>query len=174
MLPDMNDCAWCEVASAYAVHALPEDEVGAAVAHFTSCPICHGELMTLRPVIDSFVSWPTDILRPRVSLQARLARRIAEEAGRPPEFPPIAQGWSAPEWMPAAPGIECRLLANDTQRQRVSMLVRFAPGARFTAHTHAWNEECHLLEGDLWIDERVVCGRLCVQRAGQQAYQRPQ
>jgi hypothetical protein len=55
-----------------------------------------------------------------------------------------------------APGIECKLLATDAERHRVSMLVRLAPGARYPAHTHAGVEELHLLDGQLWIDERKL------------------
>jgi anti-sigma factor ChrR (cupin superfamily) len=55
-----------------------------------------------------------------------------------------------------APGIECKLLATDTERHRVGMLVRLAPGASYPAHTHAGVEELHLLDGELWIDERKL------------------
>jgi anti-sigma factor ChrR (cupin superfamily) len=106
-------------------------------------------------VVDRFVSWPTDVLRPTTSLQARLALRIAEETGTQPVPPPLPQ-WSEPEWEQVAPGIECKLLATDTERHRVSMLVRLAPGARYPAHTHAGVEELHLLDGELWIDERKL------------------
>ena len=95
------------------------------------------------------------ILPPEPSLQERLARRIAEETGRPAVLPPAPQ-WSEPEWEEAAPGISCKLLATDAQRQRVSMLVRLAPGADYPPHTHAGVEELHLLDGELWIDSRKV------------------
>jgi anti-sigma factor ChrR (cupin superfamily) len=36
------------------------------------------------------------------------------------------------------------------------MLVRLAPGASYPAHTHAGLEELHLLDGELWIDERKL------------------
>jgi len=110
-------------------------------------------------VVDRFVAWPTDVLRPTTSLQARLALRIAEETGKEPVLPPARQGeqaWSEPAWEQVAPGIECKLLATDTERHRVSMLVRLAPGARYPAHTHAGVEELHLLDGELWIDERKL------------------
>jgi anti-sigma factor ChrR (cupin superfamily) len=113
------------------------------------------EVESLRPVTDRFVSWPTDVLRPSASLQGRLAQRIAEETGKPPVPPPMPR-WSDPPWEEVAPGIECMLLATDAQRQRVSMLVRLAPGASYPAHTHAGVEELHLLDGELWIDERKL------------------
>ena len=148
-------CEKVELACACALQALPASEVAAAEAHIASCPDCRRELQSLRPVVDRFVSWPTDVLRPTTSLQARLALRIAEETGKQPVLPPASR-WSEPEWDWVAPGIECKLLATDTDRHRVSMLVRLAPGAHYPAHTHAGDEELHLLDGELWIDERKL------------------
>jgi anti-sigma factor ChrR (cupin superfamily) len=148
-------CERAEVACAYALHALPAGEVAAAEAHIAACPDCRRELESLRPVIDRFVAWPTDVLRPTTALQARLALRIADETGKPP-VPPPARRWSEPDWEQVAPGIQCKLLATDTERQRVSMLVRLAPGASYPAHTHAGVEELHLLDGELWIDARKL------------------
>jgi anti-sigma factor ChrR (cupin superfamily) len=148
-------CEGSEATCAYALQVLPASEVAAAEAHIASCPDCQREVETLRPVIDGLVSWPTDVLRPTTSLQMRLASRIAEESGKPPVLPP-AQQWSEPEWKQVGPGLECKLLAIDTERQRVSMIVRLAPGATYPAHTHAAGEEVHLLDGELWIDERKL------------------
>jgi len=146
-------CEQIETTCAYALQALPRNEVAAAEAHIASCPDCRRELESLRPVVDSFVSWPTDVLRPTTSLQERLALRIADETGNQPVLP--ARQWMEPEWEHVAPGIECKLLATETERHRVSMLlVRLVPGANYPAHTHAGVEELHLLDGELWIDER--------------------
>jgi anti-sigma factor ChrR (cupin superfamily) len=106
-------------------------------------------------VVDRFVSWPTDVLRPTARLQERLALRIAEETGKQPVLPP-ARLWSEPDWEQVAPGIECKLLATDEGTHRVSMLVRLAPGASYPPHTHAGVEELHLLDGELWIDDRKL------------------
>ena len=152
---DSDRCERIEQTCAYALQALPQSELAAAEAHIASCAECRRELESLRPVIDSFTAWPTDVLRPTASLQARLARRIAEDTGTEPVLPPPPQ-WSEPEWEQVAPGIECKLLASDTQRHRISMLVRLAPGASYPAHTHAAVEELHLLDGELWIDERKL------------------
>ena len=153
--PHLNRCAQSEVTCTHAAQALAPSEVAAAEVHIASCPDCQRELESLRPVVDRFVSWPTDILRPTTSLQRRLALRIAEETGKPPVLSP-AQRWPEPEWEEVAPGIACKLLATDTERHRVSMLVRLAPGASSPAHTHADVEELHLLDGELWIDERKL------------------
>jgi hypothetical protein len=153
--PNLNRCDKNELACAYALQILPTNEVAAAEAHIASCPDCQRELESLRPVVNRFVFWPTDVLRPTTSLRTRLALRIAEETGKQP-VPPPARQWSEPEWEPVAPGIECKLLATDTERHRVSMLVRLAPGASYPAHTHGGIEELHLLDGELWIDERKL------------------
>jgi len=154
-LPNEKSCEQSELTCSYAAGALAASEAAAAEAHIAACPECRRELEMLRPLFDSFVCWPTDVLRPTASLRMRLARRIAEETGRPPMLPP-APRWPEPEWVPVAAGIECKLLATDTQRHRVSMLVRLAPGAHYPAHIHAGTEELHLLDGELWIDARKL------------------
>jgi anti-sigma factor ChrR (cupin superfamily) len=148
-------CKQSEVTCAYAAQALAASEVAAAEAHIASCPDCQHELESLGPVIDRFVAWPTDVLRPAAALQDRLAARIAGETGKPP-VPPPPRRWSEPEWEQVAPGIECKLLATDAERHRVSMLVRLAAGASYPGHTHAGVEELHLLDGELWIDARKL------------------
>src|SRR6267142_1930914 len=90
-----NPCQRADVADVYALQALAASEVAAAEAHIASCPDCQRELASLRPVVDRFISWPTDMLRPTRSLQARLALRIAEESGKQP-VPPPARQWSEP------------------------------------------------------------------------------
>ena len=42
------------------------------------------------------------------------------------------------------------------ERKRISMVVRLAPGAEYPPHEHAGVEELHLLDGELWIDERKL------------------
>ena len=98
---------------------------------------------------------PDDVLLPAASLWERLARRIAAETGGEPVLPE-PQPWAEPQWREVAPGISCKLLATDTERHRVSMLVRLGPGVDYPPHTHAGVEELHLLHGELWIDDRKL------------------
>lgn len=93
--------------------------------------------------------------RPAASLQRQLARRIFAETDRELVLPPARQ-WSEPAWDEVAPGISCKLLAKDTERDRISMLVRLVPGGSYPAHTHAGVEELHLLGGELWIEDRKL------------------
>jgi anti-sigma factor ChrR (cupin superfamily) len=139
----------------YALQALPSNELAAAGAHISGCAECRQEMETLRPIVDSFVSWPIDVLRTSVPLWERLAQRIAAETGGEPMLP-APQQWAEPEWKEAAPGISCKLLATDVERSRVSMLVRLAPGTAYPPHRHADVEELHLLQGELMIGDRKL------------------
>ena len=82
---DQNSCEHSEVTCAYAAQALAPSEVAAAEAHIILCPDCQREVESLRPVVNQFVSWPIDVLRPTTSLLIGLALRIAEETGKPPD-----------------------------------------------------------------------------------------
>jgi anti-sigma factor ChrR (cupin superfamily) len=146
---------YTELVFQYALQALPPSEVAVVGAHIAGCAECRQEMETLRPVIHAFVAWPTDVLRPSTSLRERLAQRIAAETGGEP-VPPSPERWTEPEWREAAPGISCKLLATDVDRNRVSMLVRLAPGAEYPPHRHTGLEELHLLHGELMIDDRKL------------------
>jgi anti-sigma factor ChrR (cupin superfamily) len=152
---DKRRCSQSDAVSEYAMNTLPRAEMSALQTHIAICVHCQRELEALRPIVDAFASWPTDVLRPPNWLQGRLARRIAAETGSEPVLPPARQ-WVEPEWEQVAPGISCKLLATDTENHRVSMLVRLVPGGEYPPHTHAGVEELHLLEGELWIDERKL------------------
>lgn len=139
----------------YVLQAVPSDKIPAVEAHISACADCRQELETLRPIVDSFVSWPTDMLRPSTSLWERIANRIAGETGKDPIVPPFQRS-PRPEWEEAAPGISVKLLATDTEKNRVSMLVRLAPGTDYPPHRHAGVEELHLLHGELMIDDKKL------------------
>jgi anti-sigma factor ChrR (cupin superfamily) len=149
-------CERTERVEEYALRALPANERSAFEAHVAECPECREELAALRPIIDAFVDWPTDILRPPTPSWGRLAQRIAGGSGGEPSVEPEARWVGEPEWKEVAPGISCKLLATDAANERVSMLVRLAPGVAYPPHSHAGVEELHLLDGELWIDERKL------------------
>ena len=148
-------CDQSERVAIYALRALPDTEAPMLEVHLALCSQCRAELDRLRPIVDFFVAWPTDILRPSESLQERLARRIAAETGEEIVLPTTRLS-SEPDWEEVAPGISCKLLATDRERDRVSMLVRLAPGVEYPPHRHAGVEELHLLDGELWIDDRKL------------------
>jgi anti-sigma factor ChrR (cupin superfamily) len=139
----------------YALRALPSAEYPAVEIQLSACADCRHELETLRPVVQAFATWPTDVLRPSTSLWDRLATRIAADVGQAPVVP-APEDRPLPEWEAVAPGIACKLLATDTERDRVTMLVRLDPGAAYPPHRHADVEELYLLDGELVIDEKTL------------------
>jgi anti-sigma factor ChrR (cupin superfamily) len=84
----------------------------------------------------------------------RVANRLSVETGR--RAMPASPTPPEPAWEEVAPGISCVLLATDSQRRCVSMLVRLQPNTEYPPHTHAGVEELHLLDGELWIDDRKL------------------
>lgn len=151
-------CERVELIPLYVLRALPSGETSLLEAHLTSCPECRREIQSLQPVVDSFTSWPVDILRPPESMWSRLQDRISGEAReeREESASPEASGRREPDWEDVAPGISCKLLATDAERERVSMLVRLAPGTAYPPHRHAGVEELFLLYGELWIEDRKL------------------
>ena len=149
-------CPKTERVAELALGTLPAGERMAFAAHIDECPECRRELAAMRPVIDGFVDWPTDVLRPPAPLWERLAQRVATETGGEPFGEPVGAWDDEPEWKEVAPGITCKILATDAANDRVSMLVRLGPGVAYPAHTHAGVEELHLLDGELWIEDRKL------------------
>jgi quercetin dioxygenase-like cupin family protein len=144
-----------ETASLYALQALSVDEVYVFEDHLSTCAECLREIETLRPIIGSFASWPTDVLRPPSSLWKRLSQKISNESSAEP-VSPLARQPSKPEWSKVADGLFCKLIAVDAETGRVTMLVRLAPGTDYPPHRHASVEELHLLHGELLIDDKKL------------------
>lgn len=154
--PGTTKCDAAESTAAYAVGALPAAEIAAVEAHLAACPACRAELESLRSVVATFSSWPADELRPSPTLWDRLVVRLAAEPAADSASTSEPIDFAEPDWEQVAPGIQCKLLASDTAAHRVSMLVRLAPGAEYPPHTHAGVEELHLLDGELYIDDRQL------------------
>lgn len=56
----------------------------------------------------------------------------------------------------AVPGVRMKILAIDRARDRVTMLLKGEPGARYPAHRHSGPEECYVISGSLNIEGRVL------------------
>jgi anti-sigma factor ChrR (cupin superfamily) len=134
---------------------LPPDEIPAIQAHLAVCSTCKAEYEAHRDVTTTFGSWPGEEFTPAAALWDRLARQIAQESGSRDALPTMPK-IEEPAWEQVAPGIACKLLGTDTVNHRVSMLVRLAPGAEYPPHTHAGVEELHLLDGELYIEDRKL------------------
>jgi hypothetical protein len=155
--PLHNTCPRIDDVSVYALRALTPEEEAAMRVHLDTCAVCQQELAKLRPIIDAFAGWPTDVLRPSPSssLWDEVTRRVSSDTGSAP-MPRANNEYDEPEWEEVAAGIWCKLLATDRAKRRTSMLVRLAPGTDYPPHRHAGVEELHLLEGELWIDDHKL------------------
>jgi len=130
--------------------------------HVPTCAECQHEYQALTQVTSVLTAWRAQSVPPPMPLWSRLVERIASQPQRdrvasPVPASPISQGWPEARWGEVAPGITCKLLSTDVERDRVSMLVRLSPGAAYPAHRHASVEELYLLEGELWIDDKKLC-----------------
>ena len=76
-------CERAEEMSAYALGVIAPEEVAMLEAHIDSCADCRKELDSFRTIVDRFVSWPTNVLRPSPasSVWERVAGRNTEDTG---------------------------------------------------------------------------------------------
>jgi quercetin dioxygenase-like cupin family protein len=153
--PDTHNQGHLDLVYLFALQALSLREMASVEAQILSCEDCRREIETLRPIVRSFIGWPTDVLRPAESLWSRLSQRIANEVDTGPFVPPL-EGPNKPHWEQAAPGIHVKILAKNPEIDSVSMLVRLDPGTDYPAHRHAGIEELHLLHGVLRVDDRTL------------------
>ena len=109
---------------------------------------------TYDPTEGSVVAWIMNQARRKAIDRLRLEQE--------PNADVLTPAFTAPRHCPVplfnvrGPDIFSMVRATDSQRDRVSMLVRLAPGVDYPPHTHAGVEELHLLHGELWIDQRKL------------------
>jgi anti-sigma factor ChrR (cupin superfamily) len=150
---DGHDAAHGDRLVLFALSALSAPEAREMEGHVAECTECRAQLSGWKSVVDSFVAWPRPVVRPTAPLSDRLARRLGVETSSavPPE-----DAWQEPPWEEASPGLWYQLLSKDAETDRVTMLVRLEPGVEYPPHDHAGLEELHLLDGELWIDDRKL------------------
>lgn len=117
------------------------------------------------PAGSSVVGWIMNQARSRAIDRLRLEPRENRIKGDHADSPrTVTTPGGSPEvldaresaWEEVAAGISCKLLATDAEKDRVSMLVRLAPGAAYPPHRHAGVEELYLLDGELIIDGKTL------------------
>jgi anti-sigma factor ChrR (cupin superfamily) len=104
----------------------------------------------------SVAGWIMSLARSAAADRSPQRERVTPAASPGPDLLPASAAAAEPEWDYAAPGVFYSVLARDTENERVSLVVRLAPGAAYPAHTHAGVEELYLLEGQLFIDGRAL------------------
>ena len=85
---------------------------------------------------------------------SRVRDRLREAIGKPTRY----TVWAADsEWTDTGlPGIRARVLAVDTARSLVTLVIRAEPGSVYPSHKHHGPEECFVISGSVVIDGRVL------------------
>jgi RNA polymerase sigma factor (sigma-70 family) len=148
-------CPQLDMVDLLALRALSADDATPVVLHLMGCASCLHEYQSLQPVVEDLPAWPASELHPSPFLWERVLKRIRYEAVEDSRLD-TPRGRDEFEWEHPATGIHCKLLATDALRSRVSMLVRLDPDIAYPPHRHAGVEELHLLDGELWIDDRKL------------------
>ena len=164
---DRLDDAARDRAALHALDALEPEEAAIFERHLAVCPLCRAETESLRRTADALLSQVPARPVP-AGLRERLLSRVA--AGEVPATQPW-KSWRAPAaaggvhllrsgdgaWEPTAvDGVEVRRLFVDPAADRVTMLVRMAPGTSYPPHRHGGAEECYVLEGDLNVGDTTM------------------
>jgi anti-sigma factor ChrR (cupin superfamily) len=142
MTPEVtSNCNQAELVTALALGALSAEEVPAIKAHLAVCVACREEFDSLQPIVALLDERPSHASLPfELDANAPATNFLGDE----------------PDWQDARPGLSYKILSEDPVQNQVSLLVRLEPGADYPAHTHAGVEELHLLDGELWIDDRKL------------------
>ena len=152
-----------ELASSYAVGALPAEEAAAYEAHLSQgCEVCRAEVAALLEIAGA-IALTTDPVAPPRQLRERLMKTISSTSQAPAGSAPgimydkggvmIARSEEM-NWQPGRlPGLFLKVLFDDPQRGYSTALVRMIAGTHYPSHMHAGVEELFLLEGDLSVDE---------------------
>jgi anti-sigma factor ChrR (cupin superfamily) len=70
-------------------------------------------------------------------------------------------------WVTVGPGVEVKVLRTNRDRNDQTVLIRMRPGAVVLGHSHIQEEECWVLEGEVFIGtHRVAQGDMHVAGAG--------
>jgi predicted ChrR family anti-sigma factor len=160
-----------EDAMLYALGALDGEASRAFEAHLAEgCPLCEREVRSFEGVAASLATAVPPIAPPP-GLRARLLERVQRESSSAKPGVQVWKQWGDDARAPsllllrandgrwedtAVLGVSVRRLFLDARQNRVTMLVRMAPGTSYPSHRHAGAEECYVLEGDLRVGEHVM------------------
>jgi quercetin dioxygenase-like cupin family protein len=88
----------------------------------------------------------------RARLRTRILIEVAQgEAGLLPGFKTIRA--QEGEWFEALPGVHIKILHREGDSGLLSYLARLEPGFEMPGHFHPFDEECIMLEGELWFGD---------------------
>jgi anti-sigma factor ChrR (cupin superfamily) len=143
-----------EDAAAYVLSGLSPEQGTAFERHLAECcPVCEAEMRAAGEIAAGLGTLAAT--EPPPSLRARLLSKLATSPRTPgvlfQQSGLIIARSAELEWQPLGPGVDVKTIHTDTDRRYNTVLVRMAPGARYTAHRHVDVEELFLLSGDMHV-----------------------
>jgi quercetin dioxygenase-like cupin family protein len=142
---------WLDLADGYALGSLDPEDLRDFETHLsTGCSQCQSRLRDTQMMLAVIPSTLTQVTPP-ASVRARLLERIDSDK---PGYVFIHANEGT--WIQIVPGIFAKVLNMDTARQRVTALVRMAPGSGYADHEHTGVEEVLVLEGSCYCGGRLL------------------
>lgn len=105
----------------------------------------------------------------RETMHTRIMARVQAESRVQAEPPPSTFTIRATDmqWVTVGPGVEVKVLRADRERNDQTVMIRMQPGSVVVGHRHTQEEECLILEGEVFIgDYRLSQGDMHVARPG--------
>lgn len=162
-------------AEAFVAGLLSETSEEAFRQHLAACELCRARVADLEAVLEGLaLAVPAAEPGPRVWEAITAAAAPSVQTWRSWEVDDPSSGPlglflrrdDPGDWQPTGvAGVEARQLFCDRDADRVTMLVRMAPGASYPAHVHGGPEECYVLEGDLLVGDALLMSAGDYQRA---------
>jgi anti-sigma factor ChrR (cupin superfamily) len=88
----------------------------------------------------------------RDRMRARILKRVAAS---PPSGMVTVRAQEG-DWRDFAPGVQIKVVHEDSSTNTMSYFVRMEPCARVPVHAHSQEEHCLVLEGEVIIGEHVM------------------
>jgi quercetin dioxygenase-like cupin family protein len=140
-----------DLADVYALGALDGEELAEFQAHLSAG--CAGCRARINDASEAFAAMPSGLpaLKPPDRVKSRLFEQIDAEK---PGFSFILAHEGA--WTGLGAGVFAKVLNMDHDRQRVTALVRMAPGSRYDNHRHTRTEELVVIEGSCYCGGKLL------------------
>ncbi len=164
------DDALRDQAVLYALGGMGQAEASAYEGHLDRCDACRAEA-DAQLAAAAQLAFLAPEAEPPAELERRIFDRIRGDADAEPKSIQPWKGWKdtgTPMDMTfvasdetgwertAIEGIEARRLFVDPVAERVTMLVRMAPGTAYPSHRHGGVEECYVISGQLRVGSLLM------------------
>lgn len=142
---------WLDLADLYALGALDAEDLARFERHLSAgCAQCRAHLKATSDAL-ALAAGSLEPLAPPATAKERIFDHIeAEKSGY--VFMPADEG----QWREMGCGVLAKILHLEPTRQRVTALVRMAPGSRYGDHRHTQTEELLILEGSCYCGGRLL------------------